>query len=1020
LNPSNLKHRIRNPESGVSDFRFWLEHEPSYFGKESLVMRRIKSSFAGLLIASISLCALPARAGLSPRVLTPPAPSESAQAGDAAGEREQGRALLRRGKAGEALVHLERALKAFQQAGDRVGEASTRDLMGELYERQGQYDVALQNYDAAYDLYASLSAGEARQGQLAAALSTQENAYNANLMLAKIGQMYYRRGDADRARAAFDRMRVARPETDQLKAAKNTKSSAESKVSKAKGLGGGLRGIFGGKPSTSTPGEAVGVVADVSSDVKGPFNAYRETVIYTTYELGMGRVEYLKGNLDSAKKHFQNVLDATLSGLPLIGKLGQTRRYRTAARTSLGDVAFRQGQYDVAAKFYAEAAKGAREDNRLDLMWPAERGTGKSLWYQAAFEKDAKKAAKLREDALNSYRHALDTIEAVRAGSLRADEARTSFLATTEDVYKEASGALAEMALAGLSSAAPGTSNTPATTPPLEGPALAYAAEAISVVERGRARSLLDMLSESGAEITEGVPPELLQRKRENQQRQQEIAAVLTGVNTGGEPPRKSLEELQAELDQLQVDYDSIENQIRSASPRYATLTAPKPVTLEEIRGQVLDEDTALLEYTLGEERSYLFAVTRQGLTLSRLPGRAEIERQAAAFRRQIIPASLRRSLTELVSSPADAQRGLTLSGSAAADPAAVSAYANAALALYKTAVEPAAPLFKTDRLLVVADGALNYIPFHALVTSAPPAGSDFSTLPYLIKTNDVLFAPSASVVAAIRQQRAGAGGSRAGGMLIVADPVFSPTDPRAHAGRADGQQAAGEAVRGLSFESALADVSESEASSAPAATGAQRGVLIRLAGTRAEAQQIAKLAAATGRRADLWLDLEASESKVEETDLRQYAVLHFATHGLLNTQRPQFTGVVLSLVGNRVGTDGFLRTDEVFNLKLGTPLVMLSACETGLGREARGEGVIGLARAFMYAGAPTVGVSLWSVADRSTADLMADFYKSLLAGGAAQQPSAALRSARLSMIAAKRYSAPFYWAPFALVGDWK
>jgi CHAT domain-containing protein len=982
-------------------------------------MRRIKSSFAGLLVASISLCGVPARAGLSPRVLTPPAPSESAQAGDAAGEREQGRALLRRGKAGEALVHLERALKGFQQAGDRVGEASTRDLMGELYERQGQYDVALQNYDAAYDLYASLSAGEARQGQLAAALSTQENAYNANLMLAKIGQMYYRRGDADRARSAFDRMRVTRPETNQLKAAQNTKSSAESKVSKAKGLGGGLRGIFGGKPSTSTPGEAVGVAADVSSDVKGPFNAYRETVIYTTYELGMGRVEYLKGNLDTAKKHFQNVLDATLSGLPLIGKLGQTRRYRTAARTSLGDVAFRQGQYDVAAKFYAEAAKGAREDNRLDLMWPAQRGTGKSLWYQAAFEKDAKRAAKLREDALNSYRQALDTIETVRAGSLRADEARTTFLATTEDVYKEASGALAEMALAGLSNAAPGTSNAPATTPPLEGPALAYAAEGLSVVERGRARSLLDMLSESGAEITEGVPADLLQRKRENQQRQQEIAAVLTGVNTGGEPPKKSLEELQAELDQLQVDYDSIENQIRSASPRYATLTAPEPVTLEEIRGQVLDDETALLEYTLGDERSYLFAVTRQGFTLSRLPGRDEIKHQAAAFRKQIIPASLRRSLTELVSSTADAQRGLTLSGNAAADPAAVSAYANAALALYKTAVEPAAPLFKTDRLLVVADGALNYIPFHALVTSAPPAGSDFSTLPYLIKTNDVLFAPSASVVAAIRQQRAG--GGRAGGMLIVADPVFSPTDPRARAAKADGQQAAGEAVRGLSFESALADVSESENSAAPAETGTQRGVLVRLAGTRAEAQQIAKLAAATGRRADLWLDLDASESRVEETDLRQYAVLHFATHGLLNTQRPQFTGVVLSLVGNRGGTDGFLRTDEVFNLHLGTPLVMLSACETGLGKEASGEGVIGLARAFMYAGAPTVGVSLWSVADRSTADLMADFYKSLLAGGgAAQQPSAALRSARLSMIAAKRYSAPFYWAPFALVGDWR
>jgi CHAT domain-containing protein/tetratricopeptide (TPR) repeat protein len=980
-------------------------------------MRRIKRSFAGLLITSVSLCGVPARAGLSPRVLTPPAPSEVAQAGDAAGEREQGRALLHRGKAGEALVHLERALKSFQQAGDRVGEASTRDLLGELYERQGRYDVALQNYDAAYDLYAALAAEESRQGQLASALSTQENAYNSNLMLAKIGQMYYRRGDADRARSAFERMRVTRPETNQLKAAQNTKSTAESKVSKARGLGAGLRGVFGGRPSTSTPSQTVGVVADVSADVKGPFNAYRETVIYTTYELGMGRVEYLKGNLDAAKKHFQNVLDATVTGLPLVGKLGQTRRYRTAARTSLGDVAFRQGQYAEAAKFYDAAARGAREDNRLDLMWPAERGTGKSLWYQAAFEKDAKKASKLREDSLSSYRQALDTIEAVRTGSLRADEARTSFLATTEDVYKEASGALAEMALAGLSNAAPGTTNSPATTQPLEGQALAYAAEALSVVERGRARSLLDLLSEGGAEITEGVPAELLARKRENQQRQQEIAAVLTGVNTGGEQPKKSLEELQAELDQLQTDYDSIENEIRTASPRYATLTAPKPLTLEEIRRQVLGDDTALLEYTLGEERSYLFAVTGAGLTLSRLPGRAEIERQAAAFRRQIIPASLRRSLTEMVSPGADPQRGLTLSSGATADPAAVSAYASVALALYKTAVEPAAPLFKQSRLLVVADGALDYIPFHALVNAPPPAGADFSTLPYLIKTNDVLFAPSASVVAAIRQQRAGEG--RAGGMLVIADPVFSPNDQRARGAKSEGQEAEGSGVRGLSFESALADVSEAEPSGVPVEPGAQRGVLVRLAGTRAEAQQIAKLAAASGRRADVWLDLEASEANVEEHDLRQYAVLHFATHGLLNTQRPQFTGVVLSLVGNREGTDGFLRTDEVFNLRLGSPLVMLSACETGLGREARGEGVIGLARAFMYAGAPTVGVSLWSVADKSTADLMADFYQNLL-GGAQQQPSNALRAARLSMIAGKRYSAPFYWAPFALVGDWR
>jgi CHAT domain-containing protein len=200
---------------------------------------------------------------------------------------------------------------------------------------------------------------------------------------------------------------------------------------------------------------------------------------------------------------------------------------------------------------------------------------------------------------------------------------------------------------------------------------------------------------------------------------------------------------------------------------------------------------------------------------------------------------------------------------------------------------------------------------------------------------------------------------------------------------------------------------------------------LARLAGTRSEADQIVKLAKAAGGQADVWLDLDASEENIEARDITKYRILHIATHGLLNAERPQFTGLVLSLIGNK-SEDGFLRTDEVFNLRLGSPLVMLSACETGLGKEKRGEGVMGLTRAFMYAGAPTVGVSLWSVADRSTADLMADFYKRLLVSSAgASSPngvsaSSAMREAQLAMIAGKRYSAPFYWAPFVLVGDWR
>jgi CHAT domain-containing protein/predicted negative regulator of RcsB-dependent stress response len=1008
-------------------------------------MRFITGSLAGVLITSLTLGgARGASAAVDSHADAPIASvstSEVPQAGGASEEREQGRALLHRGRAAEALVHLERALKSFQQSSDRAGEASTQDLLGELYERQGRYDLALEHYRAAHELYAG-SASSSTGGKLptvsgggklstvtsaasaSATLTTEESGYNAQLMLAKMGQMLYRRGDLAGARATYARMQVSKPDT-----------SAGGKVKRTKGLLGGLGVAIGSDNSSVRVGAPT---AGGLLTVKDQLGHYRKAILYATHELGLGRADYQEQQLDSARKHFENVLEVTKGDLPLLGKLGQSRRYRAAARTNLGDVALKQGDFKGAAKLYEDAAKGARDDKRLDLMWPAQRGLGRSLWQQAASERDQKKAARMRDDALASYRQALDTIETIRQGSLRADESRTTFLATTGEVFDEASGALAEMALMGaqpvatqpvakvISSSMPtaadaASANSPATSAPLEGQALTYASEALGVVERGRARSLLDMLNEAGAEITEGVPAELLQQRRANQARQEEIASLLTGVSLGAtDKQKRSPEELEDELNKLQAEFDSIENRIRTASPRYAQLTASHPLALEEIRSQVLDNDTALLEYSLGESRSYLFAVTRAGFTVSRLPGREEVGRLVVAFRQQVIPATLRRSITDLVAAT-DPQRGLRVSAAATTvNPAAVASYAQAAQALYRAVVEPAAPLFKESRLLVVADGALNYVPFHALVTATPTAGADFSTLSYLLKTNDSLFAPSASVVAAIRQQRAASADSASGGMLVLADPVFDVSDARARGVNASAQQVSTDAGRAPGFESAVADVTGGEnASGAQSASSERRGVLVRLEGTRTEAQQIAKLASGAGRKADVWLGLDANESELESRDLRQYRVLHFATHGLLNAERPQFTGVVLSLVGNREGTDGFLRTDEVFNLKLGSPLVMLSACETGLGREKRGEGVMGLSRAFMYAGSPTVGVSLWSVADKSTADLMTDFYKHLL-GAQPTTPTAAMRAARLGLIGGKKFSAPFYWAPFVLVGDWK
>ncbi len=606
-----------------------------------------------------------------------------------------------------------------------------------------------------------------------------------------------------------------------------------------------------------------------------------------------------------------------------------------------------------------------------------------------------------REGALASYREALQTIETIRAGSLRADEARTTFLASIKDVYDEAANSMAEMALM----------TAAASTGPLSGKALDYAAEAFKVVEQGRARSLLDLLGETGASITEGVPPELLKRKQDNLDRQQEIEQMLTGVSaTEGEKPDVS--KLEAELETLSTEYDQIENQIRASSPRYAALTAPQPLSLSEVQQQVLDDRTALLEYNLGDERSYLWVATQSGVALYRLPARSQVNQQAQDFRAQLIPPRLQRRIVG-IDVAATHTRGLGLSSTPPpASGADATAFVNASNTLYKTAVEPAAAMFGDRRLLVVADGALNYIPFEALVTAQ--GGTDYSVLPYLIKTNEVVYAPSASVVAVVRKQ---ANRPTGRDVLLVADPVFNSLDPRA-SGAVAASSSTSAGTRGLGLQSALTDVAGDQAQGAATNTQMKGLPLARLNGTHDEALQISKLVTTSGGRAEVWEGLKASEDNIQTQSIKQYRVVHIATHGLLDAERPQFTGVVLSLIGNR-NSDGFLRTDEIFNLQLGSPLVMLSACETGLGRERRGEGVIGLTRAFMYAGAPTVGVSLWSVADQSTALLMTGFYKRLLTGQG-ESPSSAMRAAQLEMIQNKRYSAPFYWAPFVLVGEWK
>jgi CHAT domain-containing protein len=258
-----------------------------------------------------------------------------------------------------------------------------------------------------------------------------------------------------------------------------------------------------------------------------------------------------------------------------------------------------------------------------------------------------------------------------------------------------------------------------------------------------------------------------------------------------------------------------------------------------------------------------------------------------------------------------------------------------------------------------------------------------------------VVLLPSASTLAALRKDVAERKPARKT-LAVIADPVFAADDRRLR--RAIRRPAGKKKVDTI-------DVTREGLN------------LPRLPGTRREAGEILKLVPAAERKEAL--GFEASRETATSPELSQYRYVHFATHGFLDSQHPELSGIALSMFDDAgAPRDGFLRAHQVFNLRLPAEVVVLSACQTGLGKEVKGEGLVGLTRGFMYAGAPRVVVSLWSVNDEATAELMTRFYRGILVDKL--RPAQALQAAQVSMLDDKRFAAPFYWAAFTLQGEWR
>src|SRR5712691_428202 len=487
-------------------------------------------------------------------------------------------------------------------------------------------------------------------------------------------------------------------------------------------------------------------------------------------------------------------------------------------------------------------------------------------------------------------------------------------------------------------------------------PAEGFSARALEASERARARGLLDLLNESHVDIRQGVEPALLDQERFLQTSLNAKAAyrirLLTRPHTAQEASN-----LEKEISALTAAWETTEAEIRARSPRYAALTQPRPLRLSEIQ-RLLDPKTLLLEYSLGDDRSFMWAVTPGSLVSFELPKRSEVETAA------------RRAYEEVSANHLPAR-------------------SQATKALSRMLLAPLAGQLGSKRLVIVAEGALQYIPFSAL---QGPRGVP------LIAEHEIVTLPSASTLAILREEMEGHSPASMQ-LAVLADPVFSPDDPRVSR------------TSQTNLRISSSDKLERSAKETGLAT------LDRLPASRREANAIVALA---GERASKKaLDFDANLETATSPELSQFRIVHFASHALLNSQHPELSGIILSLV-DRQGhpQDGFLQAHQIYNLKLNADLVVLSACQTALGKEVQGEGLIGLTRGFMYAGAPRIVASLWQVPDLATMELMRRFYSGILRQGL--PPAAALRAAQAAMRKEQRWRAPYYWAGFTLQGEWK
>jgi CHAT domain-containing protein/Tfp pilus assembly protein PilF len=834
----------------------------------------------------------------------------------------------------ESLNTITKCLPAIEADLNEEQSSLFLNLAATNYLKMGQHSEAFKNYDQLLKIaqrmedkfleentLGFLAAIYAFQGdytrsivayQQALAVAQESNSRNSvrnsGRNLSNIGQIYFKLGDLLTARHYYERG---------LELARN-----------ANDLGGQAK-IF------SYLGELMVAQNDVGQAIAFYKQALemeekRYGITPRSFSYGVLSTLYLRaGDYQKAKETIDKALKSA--------RELKIRMAEPQLLNDLGDLHLRLNEPESAVKVYQESLQSNAGLDNPSYAWVAHAGLATA--YQRLGQLDQARA---------HYVKAIEVMEGVRA-KLSGAEEKAGFYQNKVEVYKNLAAVLVKL-------------NEKRSEQEL-------ASEAFYRAESARARAFSDLLAEAQVNLEQNLESDLLKRQRDIEAGISKLNAQLINerAKEPGKQDKQKIKGLEEELSKADVEHANWLRELRRRCRSYADLKYPEPLTLEQAQ-RMLTDRSLVLAYSLGEQESFLFAVSRDGYRVAKLPRSSDIGE----------------SVEKLIAAITDGPG------------ASLDKYRIQAVKLYKELIQPAGDLLVDKReLIIIADDSLHRLPFETLISSSIAGSpvavqSDHSKWPYLVRQFAISYAPSVSVLTSLRDDQKGTGAPQKT-FVAYANPNYDQQDT-----------------------STIAAVFRSVGDG-------QQLKLLRLPRSRDEVEGIAKLFAKG--QADLYLEDFASEENVKAKDrLSQYRIVHFSAHGLVNEKRPRFSGIMLSLPkmdkeGNLLSEeDGLLSAYEILNLKLNADLVVLSACQTGVGKEIKGEGMMGLMRAFMYAGTPSVVVSLWNVNDRSAADLMVRFYRHLWKPGSEKLNKAeALRKAQLEVIAFG--SKPYHWAPFILVG---